>query len=136
MVPPSVVPPYSPVFGNNGLPVPPLTRLDDNSDLSVLHANFWNVSIDQDRHAWEGAHGELMENDGSEVVQGCFILDLHIRTLMVSKLWVRKDYWRIYDHCQSHYETVLTARRAGGAGTHPPIAIITGQPGVGECFFS
>ena len=125
-------PPYVSVFGD-GLRAPPLTKLDDNGDLSVLHAKFWGVSIDQDERAWVEAHGQLMENDGSEVVQGCFILDLHIRTLMVSKLWVRKDYWRIYDHCRSHCESVLMARKNGSL---PPIAIITGQPGIGECSFS
>jgi len=126
-------PPYAYVFYN--LPKPPLTKLDDEGDLSVLHAKFWGVSIDQDERAWVEAHGQLMENDGSEVVQGCFALDLHIRRLMVSKLWVRKDYWRIYDHCRSHCESVLTARENGFL-SRPPIAIITGQPGIGECFFS
>jgi len=129
-------PPYASAYGEN-LPVPPLIKLGDTNQLSILHAKFWNVGIDQDERTWVEARGKpLEENDGSEVVQGCFALDIQTKDFMTSKLWVRKDYWRIYDHCQSHYETVLTDRRAGGGGTHPPIAIITGQPGIGDCFFS
>ncbi len=128
-------PPYASAY--KILPDAPLKKLGDTDERSILHATFWNAGIDQDERTWVEARGKpLEENDESEVVQGCFVLDLQTKDFMCPKLWVRKDYWRIYDHCQSHYETVLTARRAGGGGAHPPIAIITGQPGIGECFFS
>ena len=55
-------------------------------------------------NGWEYM-ANLTENDGSEVILGCFALGFHIKRLMVSKLWVRKDYWQIYDHFQSHCES-------------------------------
>jgi len=127
-------PPYASAY--KILPDAPLKKLGDTDERSILHATFWNAGIDQDERTWVEARGKpLEENDESEVVQGCFVLDLQTKDFMCPKLWVRKDYWRIYDCCQSHHETVLTASE-DEAGTQPPIAIITGQPGIGECFFS
>jgi hypothetical protein len=107
--------------------------LDHEEELSKLHAMYWGNSIDEDEAAWVQEHGQLVENDGSDVIQGCFALELQTDMPMASKLWVRKDYWRIYDHCHSHCESVRTAPNKM---FRPPIAIITGQPGIGKCFFS
>jgi hypothetical protein len=100
------------VFGD-GLPTPPLTKLDDTRDLSVLYAKYWGVrSTRMSVNGW-GAHGHLMENDHDDrsevqVILGCFALNFHIKRFMVSKLWVCKDYyWQIYDHCQSCCESML-----------------------------
>ena len=101
-------PPYAHVFCDDGLPMPPLTKLGDGSVFSMLHTKYWDKSIDRDECEWVEAHGRLKENDGSEVVQGCFALHLGIKTLMVLKLWVRQDYWRIYDLCHRHCEAVRT----------------------------
>ena len=112
-------------------PPVPLSRVEKGA-LFELHNEYWDKSIDEDERAWVEEHGQLPENDdGSEVVPGCFTLHLRVKTktFMVPKLWVRQDYWRIYDLCHRHYETVCTAREMGEL---PPVAIITGQPGIGE----
>ena len=49
--------PYAYVFGD-GLPMPPLTKLDDTRDLSVVYTMYWGVSIDQDECEWVGVHGQ------------------------------------------------------------------------------
>ena len=119
--------PYASVF-QVALPRPPLLKLDDEERLSVFHAKYWGVNIDQDAPKWIGAQGQqLMAVDRSEVVEGCFTLDLDNNYFAASKLWVRKDYFRIYDRCDSHYEDVRNRLRMR------PSAIITGQPGLGEC---
>jgi hypothetical protein len=128
----AVEPAYAYVFRNRKLPRPPLQKQGDDTYVSELHAKFWGVSINQDESEWVGAHGELAENDpeGSEVVRGCFTLDFPSKGCTVSQLWVRKDYLRIYDSCDNH------CQRALDKDSLPPIAVITGQPGVGECFSS
>jgi hypothetical protein len=128
----SMTHPYANVF-DGVLPKLPLEPMEEECRLFKLHKKYWNKSIDDDERAWVEGHGRLTENDGSEVVRGCFALDLGIRRLMTSKLWVRQDYWRIYDHCHSHCEAVRTDREQGIA--LPPLAIITGQPGIGESSF-
>ena len=69
------LPPYASVF-QGSFPRLPLLRLDDEDRLSVFHAKYWGVNIDQDESKWIGAHGQLMDVDGSEVVRGCFALGL------------------------------------------------------------
>jgi len=76
-----------------------------------------------------GAHDELEDIEESEVAQGCFSLDLGIHGLKVSKIWVRKDYLRIYDNCIKHCEDVRDCDHLS------PSAIITGQPGVGKTYW-
>jgi hypothetical protein len=124
-------PPYSYVF-RNVLPTPPLPKLDRSEGLSKLHAKYWGKSINHDESAWVQEHGQLVENDGSEITQGCFALKLQpYIPMMASELCVRKDYWQIYDYCHSHCESTRADMRF-----RPPIVIITGQPGIGRCFFS
>ena len=126
-------PPYAYVFRK--LPHPPLQREDDDMDIAKLHIRYWGKSIDQDESTWVGMHGELAEDDpdGSEVVRGCFALtDIPANDCIVgrSQIWVRKDYLQIYDSCNNHCQHALDEE------TLSPIAVITGQPGVGECFSS
>jgi len=123
-------PPPSYAYAFRELPSPPFPKKGEGAYVSVLHAKYWGVTIDHDEAEWVGAHGQLMENDGSEVVRGCFTLDLPSDGRTLSRLWVRKDYLRIYDNCHSHCQHVWDNRLL------PPIAIITGHPGVGECFSS
>lgn len=122
MAPP---PPYAYAFLCE-LPSPPLLKKDDETHLSMFHAKYWGVSIDQDESTWVGAHGQLMAIEGSEVVRGCFALDLDSNYFTTSKLWVRRDYLRIYDRCDSHYEHIRNN------GHLSPSVVITGQPGIGE----
>jgi len=108
----------------------PLLELGVENKLSQLHTKHWGKGIDQDESKWAGQHELLPEIDESEVVRGCFALDLDVNSFRVSKLWVRKDYIRIYDHCDQYYEVTCNEQNQ-----HPaPTVIITGQPGCGEFF--
>jgi hypothetical protein len=46
---------------------------------------------------------------------------------MGSRLWIRKDYIRIYDECKDYYD------RPPSGVPKPRSVVITGQPGIGEC---
>jgi len=120
-------PAYAYVFSSQ-LPNPPLLQLDVENNLSKLHTKHWGRDIGAEESKWLGKC-ELPDIDESEVVQGCFSLDLDVKGFGVSKLWVRKDYIRIYDHCSSYCENTLNDPNQHLA----PSAIITGQPGLGEC---
>ena len=123
---------YAYVFSPE-LPVPSLSKLSVGHHFSKLHTKHWGRSIDADESKWLGK-SQLPDIDESEVVQGCFILDLDVKGFGVSELWVRKDYIRIYDHCSSHCENI---RVLNIQDEHcPPSAVITGQPGLGECYAS
>ena len=76
--------------------------VDASHDFSNIHAKFWGVGIYEDDVKWllTQPEGQLMDVDGSEVGPGCFTLDLEIP--IVSNVWVRKDYLRIYDECQKY----------------------------------
>jgi len=121
-------PAYAYVFSHRLLPDPPLSKLGVGHDLSRLHTKHWGRSIDEDESKWVGTHKQLPDIDESEVVRGCFALHLDVGGFNISKLWVRKDYIRIYDHCSSYCEST----RNDPDEHLPPSAVITGQPGVGE----
>ena len=112
------------------LPIPPLRELDDEALFSKLHTKLWNQSIDDEESTWAGAHGTLPETDECDIVRGCFTLEVNIPNFRISKLWVRKEYIRFYDQCNSHYENFDRKQDLS------PCAIITGQPGIGERFSS
>ena len=86
-------PPYANVFLY--LPLPPFLKMDDGARLSVFHAKYWGVGVEQDESKWVGAHSQLMDTSNTEVVRGCFALalDLDDDSLAPSKLWIRKDYF-------------------------------------------
>jgi hypothetical protein len=67
----------------------------------------------------------------NEIDTDCFLLDFDIGLLGRSRLWVRKDYIRIYEYCNRYCEDVEDN------GQHvPPSVVITGQPGIGEICFT
>jgi len=103
---------------------------EDESELVEAQVHGKHKDVNEDESELVGVHDELEDIEESEVAQGCFSLELGIPGLRISKLWVRKDYLRIYDHCHEHCEEVRKAEHLS------PSAIITGQPGVGECFSS
>jgi hypothetical protein len=72
--------------------------------------------------------GEADEDD--DVTPGCYVLDIGIRGIVPSRLWIRSDYIRIYDALQGFYEEVVNP------DNRAPSAVVTGQPGIGEsgCF--
>ena len=109
-------------------PEPDWPKLRESSLLSNLHAKFWGVDIYEDELKWlkTQPEGQLMDVDGSEVGPGCFALDLEISYLQASRLWIRKDYIRIYDECKKNYD------RPRSGVPKPRSVVITGQPGIGD----
>ena len=121
--------PYAHVFqpGEPGTPWDKLSA-SDPSPPSMLHAKFWAKSIDEDRSEWEKEQGgEPTEIEGSDVGPGCFLLDLGIESFAFSRLWVRKDYIRLYDVCNTYFNEIINLH------VPPPSVVITGQPGIGAC---
>ena len=82
--------------------------MDATSPLTKLHTKFWDKSIDEDRSKWENEQrgvGVPMEAEGSDVGPGCFILDINIDSAL-SGLWVRQDYIRLYDGCNTYFNEI------------------------------
>ena len=122
-------PAYAYVFSDT-LPHTPLIELDAAHCLSQLHTKYWGVGTDQGETEWVGKHEQLLEIDESEVVRGCFALNLDVSCLMISKLWVCKDYIQIYDHCDQYCKDTYNKQNQHLLSS----VIITGQPGCGEFF--
>jgi hypothetical protein len=80
----------------------------------------------QDRDERMDTDSEL--SDGEEVIPGCYVLDIDVGGLEVSKLWIHPDYIKIYDAVKVHYD--YCARLRGRA----PSVVVTGHPGTGELF--
>lgn len=122
--------PYAHIF-EPGEPVTPWRKLPALSPLTKLHDKFWRKNIDEDRSKWEkeeGGGGAPMEVEGSDVGPGCFVLDLGIESFRISRLWVHKDYIRLYDGCNTHFNEI------SNMNVPPPSVVITGQLGIGTCF--
>ncbi|KAH9975159.1 hypothetical protein BJV74DRAFT_182662 [Russula compacta] len=68
-----------------------------------------------------------MEVDKSD---GDHALDCDIKVLHQAKLWIRRDYLRIYDYCVKRYNVVAF---------HDPLTtpsiILNGQPGIGKSYW-
>ncbi len=107
-------------------------RLHNTHALARLHRKFWgqsmqgepenkSLNVDWDEDAEED------EEDG--IGPGCYILDLGIPDIGRSKLWIRREYIRLY----KYYNEYLESRRKEQV---PPSVVITGQPGIGERFVS
>ncbi|KAI0290204.1 hypothetical protein BC826DRAFT_970525 [Russula brevipes] len=107
------------------------TRLDENDIFSRLRTTFWGVDIATARQDWWNNHQDEVTVGRNEIDEDCFVLDF-MPDFMPSRLWVRKDYVRIYDHCHKHCEDTRE-----DWGHHPlvPSVIITGQPGIGKSYW-
>src|ERR1700677_4880757 len=113
----SIVPTYSRTA--------PIPRLNETEPLARLHANFCpTIRKDGDEHTGDDDHedtgdGEDMgidatedtqdgddedKGDDGEVGPGCYILDLRIPEIH-SKVWVRKEYIRLYDYCSEYVDS-------------------------------
>jgi|SRR6267142_2943820 len=124
--------PYSYVFQPR-YPKIPWPKLEDFEPPSLLHTKYWGRPI-------QGNEPELQTpSDGqpvdeSEIGPGCFALDLDVKSLRISGLWVRQDYIRLYNYCNTHYNNVWSHSKPGRPPPSAPSVVITGQPGIGECF--
>ncbi len=115
-------------------------KLRETNVLARLRRKFWGVCMQDEETRWRATHPEnesmdvdvdvdetAEEDEGDETGAGCFILTLGAPGC--SELWIRKDYIRLYDYCQKYLESHRNKQVA-------PALVITGQPGVGECFAS
>ncbi|KAH9180784.1 hypothetical protein EDB89DRAFT_1921070, partial [Lactarius sanguifluus] len=120
-----------------------LRKLDPEEGLAKLHTDFWStnppsdepISVDADEYTGGGGDDEDMgqsdedEDKGDdEIGSDCHILDLSTTCIGV-KLWVRKEYIRIYDVCQ---EYLKGANKSHGRSLS---VVITGQPGIGKSYW-
>ena len=105
-------------------------KLDDTDKLVQLHHKFWvqgdydkalNVE-DEGTTEVDGGAAEADDDVGPE----CHILDSGIPDER-SKLWVRKEYIRMYKYCEDHF-------KPGPYVFQSPALIVTGQPGIGKFF--
>jgi hypothetical protein len=106
------------------------TQLPNYHPVKVLYDKFWNqgtqnwpengsMDVDRDKNA------EANEED--EIGPGTGILDIGIKDLEPSKLWIRKEYIRLYEHCHRYFKNCDNMHMV-------PSVVITGQPGIGEHF--
>ena len=131
--------PYAYVF-EPPYPKTPWLKLEDSEPLSQLYAKYWGRPIQGDEPELQTpSEGQPMEDheDKSEVGPGCFILNLGIKPFSITRLWIRRDYIRLYERCNEHDNDVRESElQLEGAPRIAPSVVITGQPGIGEYFSS
>ena len=119
-------------------------KIDDYQPFAQLHKKFWGISMLHEEQQWRNSQqpipavGDELEtkdrtavdfdvNDvGADVIPGCYVLNIDIKGLDRSKIWIRADYIRVYNYLETINDG--TSEAEGVA----PGAIITGQPGIGE----
>lgn len=101
------------------------TKLEDDDPLSELQAKYWGQKIEDEAKGWHMSHPAVEVDEDNDIGPDCFVLNLG-PNLKHSKLWVRKDYIRIYDYCSKRYNegpnSIVDRARS---------VVITGHPGVG-----
>lgn len=106
------------------------SRAADSSDNEVEDEDGDNdMDKDEDEDEDDDDYDEDV-NDyyDEEIGPGCYALDFGIENFERSKLWVRRDYLRIYKYCDKYHDKAKTLR-----GRVAPSVVITGHPGVGKC---
>jgi hypothetical protein len=101
------------------------SKLEDDHELSELQSKFWGKKIEDDAKEWRKSHPTVRVDHTNDIDAGCYGLDLGTEDLRCSKMWVRKDYIRIYDFCSRQ------VKEASSTPDLAPSVVITGQPGVG-----
>ncbi|KAF8264763.1 hypothetical protein EI94DRAFT_1591703 [Lactarius quietus] len=96
-------------------------KLDDDHPLVHLHQKFWQQGAQGDQllnlHEVQGAEGDE--------TAGCYVLDIGISCMWPTKIWVRREYMRMYQRCYDHLETKRNRQKS-------PSMVITGHPGIGK----
>jgi hypothetical protein len=103
-------------------------RLEPSATYSQLHFKFWGVDIATSRRDWWRSQKGKITIGRNEIDEESFALDLDMPNFQRSRLWVRKDYVRIYDYCNKRFEH----EREHPSRDVAPSVVITGQPGIGE----
>ncbi|KAI0294192.1 hypothetical protein BC826DRAFT_1175473 [Russula brevipes] len=103
-------PPPPPTF-DTLIPDPELAklwrRLGPSRKCSQLHSRFWLVDIAASRRDWWASQQGGITVGRNEIDEECFGLDLNMHNVWRSRLWVRKDYVRIYEYCNKHLEETM-----------------------------
>ena len=60
-----------------------------------------------------------------DIISGCYMLDIDIKGLRLSKLWIRAEYIRVFNFVNVYHDRPTVAGKA-------PCVVVTGQPGIGE----
>ncbi|KAH9051432.1 hypothetical protein EDB87DRAFT_1687260 [Lactarius vividus] len=102
------------------------TQLHDTHALAQLHRKFWRRGM-QGRPENKSVNVNEDKDEGDEIGPGCYILDLGIPDLRRSKLWIHKEYIRLYEYCNKYLESRRNEQVA-------PSVVITGQPGIDEMY--
>lgn len=108
-------------------------KLDDEYEVVHLHRKFWVqgkydklLNVDEDEGATEVDEGAAEDN--ADIGPECHVLDFEIPHFGRSKLWVRKEYIRMYKRCKDHF-------KPGPYQYQSPSLVVTGQPGIGKSYW-
>jgi hypothetical protein len=107
------------------------SKLGEHYPYSRLRAKYWGKSMAIEEQEWRKSQDTMEVDDSdpeSEIGPGCYPLDCQL-DLWGSRLWVRKDYIRMYDFCNKWYGQVPSGRYKA------PSVVITGQTGIGWVVF-
>ena len=106
-----------------------------------LHEEFWGKSMTIEEQEWRDSQ-EAMDlamhvadnddgNPQSETGPGCYPFEICFQPCMRSlRIWIRKDFMRMYDFCDQWYERV-SGSMVSRANKQAPSVVIAGQSGVG-----
>lgn len=109
------------------------SKLGECYPYSQLHAKYWGKSMAAEEQEWRNSQNDMEVDDSdpeSETGPGCYLLDFQLG-LWGSRLWVRKDYIRLYDFCNQWYGQATS----GDFRYQAPSVVITGQSGIGRVVF-
>jgi hypothetical protein len=101
-------------------------KLKRGHEFSNLRLAFWGKKVEDDARQWRESQSAVEDDDDNDIGPGCYVLNLDLE-LRCSKMWVRKDYIRIYDYCTRRHEEGPRYGREKARSV-----VITGQPGVGK----
>ncbi|KAF8337726.1 hypothetical protein F5887DRAFT_531087 [Amanita rubescens] len=119
-------------------------KIDDDQPFAKLHAKFWGISMLHEEQEWRNSQqpipavGDELETEDhmdmnfdaddvdADVIPGCYVLNIGIKGLERSKIWIRADYIRVYNYLETINDGISKAEGVA------PGAIITGQPGIGK----
>ena len=107
----------------------------DDGTLALFHKKFWGKSMKDEELEWRKSEsqsaqirihkGELADAE-DDIISGCYVLDIGIPEIPVSRLWIRADYIRIFDFFQKWFDNYARPM------ARVPSGVLTGQPGIGE----
>jgi hypothetical protein len=113
-------------------------KADDKTPLALFHKKFWGKSMKDEESEWRNTQPGVADQDGDgrmdqdqdnmddDIISGCYVLDIGIPRLAVSRLWIRADYIRLFNFFQTYYDKYAKPM------DRVPSAVLTGQPGTGE----